>query len=154
MLKALWEARWMPIQSRPGARAAGIVTAILVNWVIRTIGSLAGADFVVLDRGETTYVTYAVLAIFTTGISLVGWGILAVLERITRFGKAIWTTGATCLLLLSAVPIIFAQAAMPSKIFLAIINTATYFVVVPVMRKTALRKEKKVSAESVPATAS
>jgi len=154
MLKTLFEGRWLRIESRPGARAAAIGCAVLVNWLIRTIGSAAGANFVVLDRGETTYVTYGVLAIFTTAIGLVGWAILAVLERVTRFGRAIWTAGAIGLLALSGVPIVFAHAALTTKLFLSIINTATAVVIVPVMHRTALRRTMRSRRvdNSVPAS--
>jgi len=142
----LAENRWLGIESRFWARAAAIACAILVNWVIRTIGWLAGANFVVLDRGETTYVTYGVLAIFTTGVSVVGWIILAGLERVTRFARGIWTTGACCLLALSGVPIVFANANLPTKIFLAIINTATAVVVVSAMRSTTLPRRGRTTS--------
>ncbi|WP_320068812.1 DUF6069 family protein [Micromonospora sp. RTGN7] len=141
MQKTLAVNRLLGIESRFWGRAAAIACAILVNWAIRTLGWLAGADFVVIDHGGITYVTYTVLAVFTTAVSVLGWVILAVLERITRFAKTIWTTGACFLLALSGVPIVvFANANLFTKICLAIINIATAVVVVSAMRSTTLQR--------------
>ncbi|WP_320068814.1 hypothetical protein [Micromonospora sp. RTGN7] len=89
MQKTLAVNRLLGIESRFWARAAAIACAILVNWVIRTIG---------------------------------------------------WLAGACCLLALSGVPVVFADANLSTKIFLAIINTATAVIVVSAMRSTTLQR--------------
>lgn len=141
MLKTLFQSmiqgRWMPITVRPVARAAAIVCAIAVNWFIHTVGVVAGAGFLVVDQTGRVQVGYSVLAFFTTQVALIGWVVMGLLERVTRFGPRIWTVGATCLLALSGLPVVLAQTDLTSRVFLAIINTATYLVIVPVMRRTA-----------------
>lgn len=145
MLATFFEGRWLPIESRLGARAAVIVCAIVVDWVIRSIGLVAGANFVVLDQGERTHVTYGAVAFSTVLTAGVGWVILAVLERVTRHAKVIWTSGALAFLALSAVPIVASHGSVTTKVFLGLMNTATAVVVVPVMRRTTLRRNPRRS---------
>jgi hypothetical protein len=65
MLTTFFDGRSLPIESRLGARAAVIVCAIVINWCIRNVGLSGGANFIVLDQGDLTHVTYGAVA-FTT----------------------------------------------------------------------------------------
>lgn len=135
-------------RNRQLARAAAIAVTILADWVIRTVGWLAGADFVVLDRGDVTHVRYSVILIFGTSVATVGWLVITLLERLTVRARGIWTAGALSLLTLSGVPIVYSIASMPTKISLAIINVTTAAIVVPVFRRTVVITKRRSSARN------
>jgi hypothetical protein len=137
MLTKFFEGRWLPIESRFGARLAVIFCAIVVNWCIRNIGFSAGADFTVLDQGELTRVTYGAVAFTTILFTGAGWVVLAVLERLVPYAKVIWTVGALAILAVTALPIVASHGSTVTKVFLGVINIATVALVVPVMRRTA-----------------
>jgi hypothetical protein len=147
MLATFFGGRWLPIGSRPGARAAVIVCAVLVDWLVRSVGLAVGADYVVVDQGQRAQVGYGTVALVAVVISLVGWVVLAVLERVTRHARVIWTTGALVLLALSFLPVAGSQGSAATKAFLALINIATAVVVVPVMRRTTLRREQRLAPD-------
>jgi hypothetical protein len=127
---------WVVVESRLGARAAVIVCAIVINLCIRNVGLSAGADFIVLDQGDLTHVTYGAVAFTTILFTGAGLVVLAVLERVISHAKVIWILGALALLALTALPIVASHGSLVTKVFLGIINTATVALVVPVMRRT------------------
>jgi len=90
---------------RAGAVVASIVAAALV-WVIAV--PLFGADIQVQDNQDPPKVIELGLGpiVFMSAVfALLGWGVLAVLERFTRHARLIWTVLATVLLLVSFLPL-------------------------------------------------
>ncbi len=66
--------------------------------------------------------------------SLVGWGLLALLERSTARARSIWTSGAIVAVLVSvALPLSFGVSTS-TKITLALMHVAVAAVVIPAMR--------------------
>lgn len=115
-------------------RGGAIVGAMALNAVLWGIASLLGADFVLTDSTGTGVVTLAVAVIFTAIFGLLGWGLLAVLERFTGRATAIWTGVAIAVALLSIVPIFLEGASTATRIALTVLHLAVAAVLVPAFR--------------------
>lgn len=141
MLKVSEDGTWLGIRSRTGIRLAGIVCSILAAWVVRAVGTLFGADFVVADAFETLYVNEAVCANFAFQVGIKGFVMILILERLIPQARTVWTVGAWTMLVISYWPIVTVEATLASKIFLALINTATAVVVISAVRSSVRRPE-------------
>ncbi|MPZ54362.1 MAG: hypothetical protein GEU79_16825, partial [Acidimicrobiia bacterium] len=86
-------------------RPVGVAAASAVALVIWAIGGALGADYVVPGfTGAPDQVNAVDVIMVAAGISLVGWGFLALLERFTKNARRIWTIVAAALTVLSIVP--------------------------------------------------
>jgi hypothetical protein len=74
------------------------------------------------------------IAVFTLVFAGLGWGALAVLEKVTRHAQAIWVTLAAAVLLLSFVPIALETSTAPTKALLVVIHVTVFAIVVPMAR--------------------
>jgi hypothetical protein len=144
MLKVAEDGTWLGIRSRMGIRLAGIACSILAAWVVRAIGTLFGADFVVSDRFGTLHVTEAVCANFAFQVGIKGLVLILLLERLTHHARSIWTVGGWFLLVVSYWPIVVVEASPASKIFLALINTATAVVFISAVRSNVGRPDPRL----------
>jgi len=115
-------------------RGGAILAAMALNAVLWGIASLFGADFVLTDPTGTGVVTLFVAVIFTAIFGLLGWGLLAVLERFTRRAAAIWTGVAIAVALLSIVPIFLEGASTATRVALTVLHLAVAVVLVPAFR--------------------
>ena len=116
-------------------RGGAILAAMALNAVLWGIASLFGADFVLTDPSGTGVVTLFVAVIFTAIFGLLGWGLLAVLERFTgRRASAIWTGVAIAVALLSIVPIFLEGASTATRVALTVLHLAVAVVLVPAFR--------------------
>jgi hypothetical protein len=115
-------------------RGGAILAAMALNAVLWGISSLLGADFVLTDTTGTGAVTLPVAVIFTAIFGLLGWGLLALLERFTRRATAIWTGVAVAVALLSIVPIFLEGASTATRVALTVLHLAVAAVLVPAFR--------------------
>ncbi|HEX4251175.1 MAG TPA: DUF6069 family protein [Pseudonocardia sp.] len=115
-------------------RGGAIVGAMALNAVLWGIASLLGADFVLTDSMGTGAVTLPMAVIFTAIFGLLGWGLLAVLERFTGRAIAIWTGVAVAVALLSIVPIFLEGASTATRVALTVLHLAVAAVLVPAFR--------------------
>jgi hypothetical protein len=76
---------------------AGI--AALLIWLVQ--GPLTGVDLVVRNGNGTTSVGLVAVVAVAVGAGLVGWALLALLERFTTRARRVWTVVAVAVLLLS-----------------------------------------------------
>jgi heme A synthase len=125
--------------SRRRVRATAVVTAVLVNSVLYLGARALGTDFQITDPGKTEAHQFVLpeIALFTAFFALLGWGSLAVLERVTRRAKAVWTMLAGTVLVLSFVPIGIEQATPATRAMLAVIHIAVAVALVPMLRTPA-----------------
>lgn len=115
-------------------RPAGIVATLLVTLAVWAVGHLAGADYVITDPTGSARIDLVVTAGFTLVVALVGWAVLALLERLTRRGTAIWTVLAVVVLVASYVPVFLVEATTGTRIALVAVHTAVGLLV-PAFRR-------------------
>lgn len=94
----------------PVARAAGVAVTVGVTLLVWLAGGLAGADYLLDDPVQPVVVGAGATALVTLVVALLGWGVLALLERVTRHATRIWTGLAVAVLAGSMVPIFFVDA--------------------------------------------
>lgn len=79
-----------PVRGRAAVRrrrrALGIVATLVVTLAVWLLGHLAGADYWITDSQGTVRIDALVTTEVTMILGLVGWGVLALLERLTRYG--------------------------------------------------------------------
>ncbi|GAA3246117.1 DUF6069 family protein [Dactylosporangium siamense] len=86
-----------PSAVRPLSIVAAAVLALIVWFIARQVAG----DLVVKSGGSTQTVGVASVILSVVVVGLLGWGLLALLERITAKGRTIWTVIAVIFLLLS-----------------------------------------------------
>lgn len=123
-----------PSGSRRLRRALGIVVTLLVALAVWAVGHLAGADYVITDPTGSGRLDLTAVAGVTLVIGLLGWATLALLERLTRHGTAIWTVLAVLVLVASYVPVFLVEATTPTRVALVALHTAVA-VLIPAFRR-------------------
>ncbi len=115
---------------------AGATAAAVVVWVVGD--PLLGHELVVEQPGQDPRDLDASAFLFISLASaLLGWALLAVLERVTAHAVRIWTAVAVVFLALSFVPLIGVEATGGSKVVLALAHLAVGAVLIPVFWRTA-----------------
>jgi hypothetical protein len=99
-----------------------------------TIGRLAGADYVLSDPSGSVTIDAATTAVVTLVIAALGWGALALLERLTRHAAAIWTWTAAAVVVASMIPIFFVDATPSTQLALFFVHIAVAVLVPALLR--------------------
>src|SRR4051812_4434589 len=120
-------------------RGTAVVAAVLANSVLFLGARALGTEFQITDPGATEAHQFIVpeIAVFTAFFALLGWGSLALLERVTHHAKVVWTMLAGTVLVLSYVPIGIEQATPATKAMLTVIHTVVAVALVPMLRTPA-----------------
>ena len=120
---------------RRRTRMTAVGVAVLITSGCYVIARACGTDFQLTDPGKTAAhkLILPEIVAFTAVFSLLGWGVLALLERYTRNAGTIWRILAGAVLLLSFMPIGLEQATTETKVMLAVIHTAVAAVLVPML---------------------
>ena len=120
-------------------RATAVAAAIAANSVLYVGARALGTDFKLTDPGmtEAHQLILPEIVVFTALFALLGWGSLAVLERVTRHARVAWTMLACAVLMLSFVPIGIEQATPATKAMLSVIHIAVAVALVPMLRTPA-----------------
>lgn len=119
-------------------RAAAVVTTVAVNAVLWAVGAAAGVDYVLSDPTGTAVIDLPVAVVATAIFALLGWGTLALLERVARRrAMAAWTALAVGIALLSVVPVFLEDATAGTRVALSVLHLAVAAVLVPPFRRTA-----------------
>ncbi|MEX5720026.1 DUF6069 family protein [Geodermatophilus maliterrae] len=128
-----------PIARRSVARTrivavVGATLAALAGWVVAV--PISGLDLEVAS-GATTR-TVGAAAVLGAGFtaSLLGWALLALLERRAPRAKGTWTAIAVAALLLSLVGPLGVDATAATKVTLALLHVVVAAVLIPVLRRT------------------
>jgi FlaA1/EpsC-like NDP-sugar epimerase len=114
----------------------GVTLATVVIWLV---ARALEVDFKVDQRNgqPPVDVTLPSVIAVTLIVSLLAWGTLALLQRFTSRGTAIWTVLAVVVLLLSYLLLVFAGATAGTKITLFLMHSSVAAVLIPVMRRGA-----------------
>jgi hypothetical protein len=92
-------------------RLGAVLVAALANGVVWLVADAAGVDFAVEPPGQGAIRVDLVAAIVVTLLTgIVAWGLLALLERVTRRGYAIWFVIAVLVFLVFLIPPISSDA--------------------------------------------
>lgn len=114
---------------RLGVTALAVLAPLLV-WVIAD--PLAGHSLRITDGEETLDIGAVPVAFVGLLASLLGWGLLAVLERFTaRRARTIWTVVAGAVLLLSFLPLTGGGMDGGTRFSLAVMHVAVAAVLIP-----------------------
>lgn len=121
------------------ARALAVAGAVLAALAIWVVGEpLLGHDLVVRQEGQQPRdLGAAAIGVFALAPSLLGWALLAALERVTPLAARIWTAAALAVLAVSFLPLVGVQASGGSKAVLALTHVAVGAVLIPVFHRTA-----------------
>lgn len=134
-------ARRRIVRALTGPLAA--VAGLLV-WVVAV--PLAGIDLTFTDINDTKKeIGPAAVIIFSVGPALLGWLLIAVLERLVpRLATRIWTIVAVVVLVLSLVPLL--ELGAGAAVMLAVMHIAVGAVIIVAMRATAPQHSERVPA--------
>ncbi|WP_328307790.1 DUF6069 family protein [Actinomycetospora sp. NBC_00405] len=112
-------------------RALGIVLALVVTVAVWLLGHLAGADYWITDSQGSVRIGMLVTAQVTVVLGLVGWGVLALLERLGRHGTTVWTVLAVVVVAASMIPVVLVEATTATRVALVAVHLAVGAVLVP-----------------------
>ena|SRR5215468_4124255 len=127
-------------RSRRRIRAFGVLATVVGALVVWTIeGPILGARMEVPQNGTVEHITWDRVLFVSTLVSLLGWGLLTVLERVAaRYARAIWTVPAVLLLLVSFYkPFFNPGVTLGTRVGLSIIHITVAAILMTVMRQTA-----------------
>lgn len=120
---------------RVDARALAVAATVAAAALVWLVGEpLLGNDLVVEQPGQAPLdLSLASFVIITLGASLAGWAVLALLEKITRYGRRIWTGLAVAVVLVSFLPFLSAQMTTGSAVVLGLVHLVVGAVLVPLL---------------------
>lgn len=133
---------------RVGARALIVAGAVITTVLVWVVGDpLLGHDLVVTSPGQPAMdLGLAEITFVALASSLLGWAVLAVLERITVHAVLVWTIAALAVLAVSFVPFGNVEASGGSKVVLALTHVSVAAVLIPGLRRTSSRRTPEPSA--------
>lgn len=133
------EAREISAGTRRRNRALGVVGAVVAAVLVWVVGEpLLGNDMIIKAEGqEPQDLGATAIVMFSLFFSLLGWALLALLERVTRRAGLIWTVVALVVLAVSFFfPLFTIEASGGTKVVLALAHVAVAVVLIPVFRAT------------------
>ncbi len=121
-------------RNRALAVAGAVVAAVLV-WVAGE--PLLGNNMIIKAEGqEPQDLGASAVIMFSLSFSLLGWALLALLERATPRARLIWTAVALAFLAVSFFPLVIIEASGGTKVVLALAHVAVAAVLIPAFRAT------------------
>ncbi|MEQ4303475.1 DUF6069 family protein [Plantactinospora sp. B6F1] len=120
----------------------GVVgAAVLVNSAIYLAGRTLGTDFVLSAAGNPVPhpLVLTEIATISAVFGLLGWGSLALLERVTRRARQVWAALATVVLALSFVPLGMDLASADTRVLLGVMHLVVAAALFPMLRQTRVR---------------
>jgi hypothetical protein len=124
--------------SKVWLRASGVVGALIATSMWWLMAQALNVSLTVNLHNGRPPQRFGILFLlgFALGFSILGWLVLAVLDRHTRRSVAIWTTMAIGLLVLSFVPIAIAGASSGTKLILSCIHLSVATALLTSMRRS------------------
>lgn len=116
---------------RTRRRALAVVAAVVVTLAVWLVGHLAGADYWITDSQGSVRIDALVTTQVTVILGLAGWAVLALLERLTRYGTRIWTVLAVLIVALSMLPVALVEATTATRVALVAVHLAVGAVLIP-----------------------
>ncbi|MEV4760966.1 DUF6069 family protein [Micromonospora sp. NPDC049559] len=122
---------------RRRARAVGV--AVAASSLLYLGARALGTDFVLTDPGATEPhpLILPEIAVFALVFGLLGWGSLALLERLTRHARTVWSVLAGTVLVASFIPVFIERATVDTRIMLCLIHVAVAAALLPMLRHRA-----------------
>ena len=132
------DAREISAGTRRRNRALAVVGAVVAAVLVWVVGEpLLGYDMIIKAEGqEPQDLGASAFVMFSLFFSLLGWALLALLERVTSRARLIWTVVALVFLAVSFFPPFTIEASGGTKVVLALGHVAVAAVLVPVFRAT------------------
>ena len=129
----------LPRRDRVRRRATVVALGVVAAVVVWGIAVLLGVELTVRTGGGNAPQTVGAVAVAASSLisGLLGWALLALLERRTARAAAIWTAVAAAVLLFSMIGPVAADAATSVKVVLVLLHLAVAAVVIPGLRRTA-----------------
>ena len=120
-----------------GARVLGVVGAAMAAAAVWAIAVPLFGVHLQVRFGSGSLLGVGIEAVLISSLlgSLVGWGVLALLEQRTARARAIWTGLATAGVLASLSLPLIAGATLSTKATLALMHLAVGAVLIPAMRR-------------------
>jgi hypothetical protein len=122
------------VRRRQRAKAVGV--AVAASGMLYLGARAVGTDFVLTDPGAT--MSHALILpeiiVFALVFALLGWGTLALLERVSRHAKIIWSVLAGAVLAASFLPVFLEQATVDTRAMLCLIHVAVAVALLPMLR--------------------
>ncbi|MCW3815086.1 DUF6069 family protein [Micromonospora sp. DR5-3] len=117
-------------------RALGVAAAVGANSLLYLVARAAGVDFTLTDPGSTQAhpLILPEIAVFSLVFGLLGWGALALLERVTRHARPIWGGLAGTVLAASFVPIFIERATVDTRLMLCVLHVVVAAALLPMLR--------------------
>ncbi|WP_017582599.1 DUF6069 family protein [Nocardiopsis valliformis] len=132
------------VETRPAIRPswqprlAAVVAVAVANALLALLAPLLGADLVVTAPGEEPMpLTLVDFALFSAVFALLGWGALALAERLLGAGRGrlVWTVAAVLTLLVMFVPPLLMEASVATIVVLELSHLVVA-AVIPVFWKS------------------
>ncbi|MFI7593521.1 DUF6069 family protein [Micromonospora sp. NPDC049359] len=118
-------------------RAIAVAVAVLAAVAVWSIATLAGAQLTVDQGVGPRDVTVLAVVLNSAIAALLGWGLLAVLERFRASAITIWTGIALVVLVLSLVPASLVDASAGTRVALVLMHLVVGAVVIVGLRRGA-----------------
>lgn len=124
--------------SRLRFRLLAVVLSVLAAVAVWAIVSLSGARLTVSSPlVEALTIDLPLVIVTALPVALAGWGLLALLERVTARARRTWTIVAVAVLVLSIPPLAFLDASWPTQISLALMHVAVGLTLILMLRRSA-----------------
>lgn len=125
--------RRAPAARRRVLRLIAVVATVVLTLAVWAVGRLSGVDYA-LEPSASATVDAMTTTVFTLVIAMLGWGVLALLERTTRHAVTIWVAMATVVVIVSMVPIFFVEATPGTQVSLFFVHLAVAALVPGLLR--------------------
>jgi hypothetical protein len=122
------------VRRRQRAQAVGV--AVAASSLLYLGARAAGTDFVLTAPGttESHALILPEIVVFALVFAGLGWGTLALLERVTRHAKTVWSVLAGTVLAASFIPVFVERATVDTRIMLCLIHVAVAVALLPMLR--------------------
>lgn len=153
----------MPTTTDPKIRArrrlTTAVTAVVAACLVWAVGTaVLGHSLTVPQTGgrDPMAVTLPMVLFVSAAASLLGWGLLAVLERRSMRGTRIWVGIAAAVVVVSLAPLLAPDIATGTRIVLALLHLVVGAVLIPGMQHTsaAAAARSQTAGPNTPVTVS
>lgn len=114
-------------------RVVAIAIAAAATGLAWLLGRWAHVDYVVDTPIGNRQITLALTVVATLAAGLVGWGVIALLERYTSSPRAVWVALTLVVLVLSIVPVFRTTATLGTQLMLTALHCVAAAVPIPAL---------------------
>jgi len=120
--------------------------AALLIWLVQ--GPLTGVDLIVRTGGSLTTVGPIAVVAVALAVGLLGWALLALLERVTPRARRVWSVIAVAVLLLSFAGPLGSATTAPAKGALAAMHAVVGVILIAGLTRTSRRQAAPASSSA------